>query len=202
MNIQTSRFFLKRATLSIALTSFLMTPAIAAIEYSATSFNLVDEKGRVTAQLSSSAEGTPSLFFFDQNNVVRLNLGIYPGGNPGIVLMDKNGKSAAVITLSEDGVTPSVSLRKDGEEKNVLGIDVNDSAASKNEGEVSPAEVITGKIKTDAEKRKEYLMYALAFFFGVIGAYLGGRLAIRKDDRVAQAIALAAMQRGKDGPSS
>ena len=139
MNIQTSRSFLKRATLSIALTSFLMTPAIAAIEYSATSFNLVDEKGRVTAQLSTSAEGTPSLFFFDQNNVVRLNLGIYPGGNPGIVLMDKNGESSLVITLNDDGVSPIVSLRKDGVDKRTFTTETDDSAESKQDRN-APAE--------------------------------------------------------------
>jgi hypothetical protein len=202
MNIQTSRSFLKRITLSIALTSFLMTPASAAIEYSATSFNLVDEKGRVTAQLSSSAEGTPSLFFFDENNVVRLNLGIYPGGNPGIVLMDKNGKSAAVITLSEDGITPSVSLRKDGEEKNVLGIDANDSAASNQENSVAPTEMTTSKMKAETEKRKEYLLYLSAFLFGVIGAYIGGRLAIRKDNRVTKVTPLTSAERDKNDLSS
>jgi hypothetical protein len=192
----------KRAILTFILTSFFAPTVFGAIEYSATSFNLVDEKGRVAAQLSSSAEGTPSLFFFDENNIVRLNLGIYPGGNPGIVLMDKNGKSAAVITLSDDGVTPYVSLRRDGVEENTLEVDPNDSAASKQENGIAPAEIITSKIKTEVEKRREYLLYALAFLFGVIGAYVGGRLAIRKDDRVAKAIALAAMQRENDGSPS
>ena len=115
--------------------------------------------------------------------------------------MDKNGKSAAVVTLMDDGVTPSISLRKDGEERKVLGIEMNDSAESKLGERTAPAEVITTKLETDAERRKEYLLYALAFFFGVIGAYVGGRLAVRKDDRVAKAIALASLQRKDNEPS-
>ncbi len=201
MNTQSAPKVHKSIFFSSILIFAFLSQAHAAIEYSGTSFNLVGPDGKVTAQLSSSAEGTPSLFFFDENNVVRLNLGIYPGGNPGIVLMDKNGKSAAVVTLMDDGVTPSISLRKDGEERKVLGIEMNDSAESKLGERTAPAEVITTKLETDAERRKEYLLYALAFFFGVIGAYVGGRLAVRKDDRVAKAIALASLQRKDNEPS-
>lgn len=177
-----------KASLGVALFTALVLPTFAALEYNATAYNLVDADGKVTAQLTSSQEGTPAIFFYDQNHVVRLNVGVFPNGEPAIVLMNKDGKVAATFKLSDDD-TPALILKEKGMDKKVISLtsDENISANDRGTGS-SPAEVVTTRIRTEAEKKREYFSYILAFFFGLVGAYGGGRIAVRRDNRVANAI--------------
>jgi hypothetical protein len=177
-----------KVILGVSIFTLATLPSFAALEYNASAYNLVDADGKVTAQLTSSEEGTPAIFFYDQNHVVRLNVGIFPNGEPAIVLMNKEGKTAATFKLSSDD-TPALVLKENGQDKKIISLTSDESVSSKNiTTNPSPAEIVTTKLKTEGERKREYLSYILAFFFGLVGAYGGGRIAVRRDNRVAKAI--------------
>lgn len=167
---------------ALPLLASLFIPQVlfAGTEYSATSFNLIGPDGRVTAQLTSSVEGTPAIFFYDENHNVRLNLGIYPGGSPGVILMDKEGNASAILRLTDDGHTPVLVMKEGGVDKKIIGLGIYDTKEVAKPSEVKPAEIITTPIKSKADKNREYMMYGAAFAFGLVGAYLGGRVATRR----------------------
>jgi hypothetical protein len=144
--------------------------AYAGTEYNASSFNLIGPDGRVTAQLTSSVEGTPAIFFYDENHNVRLNMGIYPGGAPGVILMDKEGNASAILRLTDDGKTPVLVLKENGVDKKIIGL--GQYAEKEN-----TSSVITTPIKTKEERKNEYFIFGVAFCFALIGSYFGGRIA-------------------------
>jgi hypothetical protein len=185
--LKNTRHFPKALAVTSLFTA-LALPSFAALDYNATAYNLVDAEGKVTAQLTSSQEGTPAIFFYDQTHVVRLNVGIFPDGEPTITLMNKEGKVSATLKLGSDD-KPSLTFRENGEDKKVISLTSSESTSSREKnGDTSPAEIVTTKLKTEAEKKREYLSYIFAFFFGLVGAYGGGRIAVRRDNRVAKAI--------------
>ncbi len=166
--------------LGTSFTIFSPTLLLAGNEYSATSFNLIGPNGRVTAQITSSVEGTPAIFFYDENNKVRLNLGIYPGGAPGVILMDKDGNAAAILRLTDDGHTPVLVMKEGGVDKKIIGLGQYDEKKIEiNSDGNTAAKIETVSVRTTTEKRHEYLLYVLAFGLGLIGAYIGGRIATR-----------------------
>lgn len=172
---------MKRKISQIILCTSIITlsPSLlfAGNEYSATSFNLIGPSGRVTAQITSSAEGTPAIFFYDENSKVRLNLGIYPGGAPGVILMDKDGNAAAILRLTDDGHTPVLVMKEGGVDKKIIGLGQYDEKKTETTPSVSSAATIeTMPIRTADEKKREYFLYAIAFGLGLVGAYVGGRI--------------------------
>ncbi len=177
-----------RVLAGASLFALFTLPSFAVLEYNATAYNLVDADGKVTAQLTSSQEGTPAIFFYDKDHLVRLTAGVFQSGEPAISLMNKDGKVAATLELSNDD-SPSLIFKQDGEDKKVISLQSDESVSQQDNNKSSqPAEIITTKIKTEVERRREYLIYALAFCFGLVGAYFGGRIAVRRDNRVVKAI--------------
>jgi hypothetical protein len=62
---------------------------------SGSAFSLTNESGRVCAQLTF-VEGAPALVFFDQNNEVRLRVGLTPQGLPQVFLHGLPGADATL----------------------------------------------------------------------------------------------------------
>ncbi len=87
---------------------------------SGNNFELRDPHGALTAQLTTSSEGTPGLFFFDANRTVRISVGLYPDGAPGVVLNDDTGKAAAIVRLVQNNGNPVVVLKEGGQDKLIL----------------------------------------------------------------------------------
>ena len=190
---KTRKKILTLLTLSLAI---IPTFLFAGEEYNAASYNLVGPDGKITAQFTSSIEGTPALFFYDDRHILRLNMGIYPGGAPGVVLMDKEGNPAVSLFLKDDGKTPLLEFKQEGKETKTIGIDTltqNATTTAKqgqyilDYGSTSPAKIITTKLAGTGRKQM-FISYGLSFLFGLVGAYIGGRLAIRRDSKVAEAI--------------
>ena len=72
---------------------------VAAQTVTGTDFKLKDQNGNVTAELTTSGEGTPALFFYDKLHVPRISIGLYQDGIPGVVLNDEQGNAAAIFAF-------------------------------------------------------------------------------------------------------
>ncbi len=95
-------------------------------------FILQDSQGNTTAQLTTSEEGTPALFMYDEHGVVRISIGLYEGGIPGVVLNDNNGRAGAIMRLVENNGNPVVVLKENGQDRYVIrkdGPDANKSTS-------------------------------------------------------------------------
>ncbi len=67
-----------------------------------------DESGRVRGVFGVSADGV-GLTMYDSTGQMRLDVGIAPGGVPGILLMSKTGEPVATLNLV-DGAIPTLRL--------------------------------------------------------------------------------------------
>lgn len=85
-----------------------------------TNFTLTSLNGNITAQLTTSGEGTPALFFYDTKHTARISIGLYPDGAPGIVLNDNTGKAAAILRLVENNGNPVLVLKENGQDQLVI----------------------------------------------------------------------------------
>ncbi|HVM73589.1 MAG TPA: hypothetical protein VMU13_01780 [Candidatus Paceibacterota bacterium] len=85
-----------------------------------TNFELHGPNGALTAQMTTSSDGTPALFFFDPKRVVRISIGLYPDGAPGVVLNDSTGRAAAIMRLVDTGGNPVVVLKENGADKLII----------------------------------------------------------------------------------
>lgn len=83
-------------------------------------FILTDEYGRTTAQLTKSGEWTPALFFYDTNGVVRISIGLYEDGVPGVVLNDDKWNAGAIMRLVNNSGDPVVVLKENGQDKYII----------------------------------------------------------------------------------
>ncbi len=83
-------------------------------------FILTDEYGRTTAQLTKSGEWTPALFFYDIHWTVRISIGLYGDGVPGVVLNDEKGNASAIMRLVNNGGEPVVVLKENGQDKYII----------------------------------------------------------------------------------
>ncbi len=114
-------------------------------------FVLKNAKGETTARLTTSGEGTPALFFYDANQKIRISIGLYGDGVPGVVLNDENEKAGAIMRLVTNQGEPVLVLKENGQDK--LIIDKNGLPKS-----TSSAPVVS---------------LALAFLAGIFGGMLG-----------------------------
>ena len=65
-------------------------------------FQLVNNAGQVTAQLTAGGDGTPGLFIYDNNRVPRITIGLYKDQVPTITINDAKGKATGIEqTLSK-----------------------------------------------------------------------------------------------------
>lgn len=109
------------AIMGICLISLFSTSSIVAAEtVTGTDFKLKDQNGNVTAQLTTSGEGTPALFFYDKQRVPRISIGLYQDGIPGIVLNDEQGNAAAILRLVQNDGNPVLVLKEDGQDKYII----------------------------------------------------------------------------------
>jgi len=63
-----------------------------------------DERGRVRAQLGVSSDGV-GLTMYDSAGKLRLDVGVAPGGVPGLVLVSPEGVPVATMNASSSGPT-------------------------------------------------------------------------------------------------
>jgi hypothetical protein len=80
-------------------------------------FVLHDRSGKMTAELTTSGEGTPALFMFDSHGVIRVSIGLYPDGAPGVVLNDDKGLAGAILRLVESKGDPVLVLKENGQDR-------------------------------------------------------------------------------------
>ncbi len=83
-------------------------------------FVLKNARGQVTARLTTSGEGTPALFFYDENQKVRISIGLYGDGVPGIVLNDDQEKAGAIMRLVSNNGNPVLVLKENGQDKLII----------------------------------------------------------------------------------
>jgi len=93
---------------------------VSAQTVSSDNFVLKGANGKVTAQLTTSGEGTPALFFYDENNVVRISIGLYAGGIPSVVLNDDTGKAGALMRLVNNNGNPILVLKENGQDTLII----------------------------------------------------------------------------------
>ena len=94
--------------------------SVSAQTLSSDNFVLKGANGKVTAQLTTSGEGTPALFMYDDNNVVRISIGLYAGGIPSVVLNDDTGKAGAIMRLVNNNGNPVLVLKESGQDKLII----------------------------------------------------------------------------------
>ena len=113
---------MNKAVFVLLLSAVLLVAphAASAQTVTGTDFELKSASGTTTAQLTTSKEGTPALFFFDSHNVPRISIGLYPGGAPGIVLNDSQGRAAVLMRLLDTNGNPAVILKENGADKVVI----------------------------------------------------------------------------------
>lgn len=105
----------------LCVISLISTASVATAQtVTSTDFKLKDQNGNVTAQLTTSGEGTPALFFYDKKQVPRISIGLYQGGIPGIVLNDEQGNAAAILRLVQNDGNPVLVLKEDGHDKYII----------------------------------------------------------------------------------
>lgn len=110
-----------KATLLIVVSLFVIPIALVHGQTVAgTDFILTSPTGYTTARLTTSGEGTPALFFYDKKNVVRISIGLYEDGAPGVVLNDEAGKAAAIMRLVESAGNPVLVLKENGQDKLII----------------------------------------------------------------------------------
>jgi hypothetical protein len=139
--------------------SFLIFPISLAYAQTVrgTDFVLTSPNGNTTAQLTTSGEGTPALFFYDAAHTVRISIGLYPDGAPGVVLNDSTGKAAAIMRLTESRGNPVLVLKENGQDRLII-----DKSGVPTTSTPAALVVITG------------------FLAGLVGGFFGSKFTQRK----------------------
>ena len=86
---------------------------------------LRDASGKLRAELATSADGGPGLFFFDSAGRNRLVMGLYsPAENeaPSLVLNDPQQHAAGIFRLFGPHDTPVLVLKNQGRDRSVYGL--------------------------------------------------------------------------------
>ena len=87
------------------------------------SLEIVDAMGRRRILMTSTASGTPAIWFFDQNGKSRLNLGLYEDSNAFIVLNDENEQAVQIFRTVGEKSSPVLVMKSKGQDRIVLGLD-------------------------------------------------------------------------------
>lgn len=89
---------------------------------------LVDDGGKVRAQLAMSPSGGPGIFFYDSQGRSRLELGLYSPAEseyPFVVLNDTQQQAAGIFRLFGGHETPVVVLKNRGRDRSIYGLNPN-----------------------------------------------------------------------------
>jgi hypothetical protein len=92
---------------------------------SASRIQLIDARGKVRAELATSGDGGPALFFYDSAGRNRMVLGLYSpaeGEAPSVVLNDAEQHAAGIFRLFGARDTPVVVLKSQGRDRSVYGL--------------------------------------------------------------------------------
>jgi hypothetical protein len=92
---------------------------------SANRIRLMDAGGKVRAELATSGDGGPALFFYDSAGRNRMVLGLYSpaeGEAPSVVLNDAEQRAAGIFRLFGARDTPVVVLKSQGRDRSVYGL--------------------------------------------------------------------------------
>lgn len=89
---------------------------------------LVDDDGKVRAELAMSPNGGPGIFFFDGQGRNRLELGLYSPAEseyPFVVLNDTQQQAAGIFRLFGGHETPVLVLKNHGRDRSIYGLNPN-----------------------------------------------------------------------------
>jgi hypothetical protein len=112
---------MKHLFIFLLVGTYSLVPTFAFAEtLSSENFELHDKSGRLTAQLTTSSDGTPAFFIYDQNGVPRVSIGLYPDGAPGVVLNDDKGLAGAIMRLVNNNGEPVVVLKENGQDRYII----------------------------------------------------------------------------------
>jgi hypothetical protein len=108
----------------------VLSPAFAATTHpqdvvSASRIRLMGADGKVRAELATSGDGGPALFFYDSAGRNRMVLGLYSpaeGEAPSVVLNDAEQRAAGIFRLFGARDTPVVVLKNQGRDRSVYGL--------------------------------------------------------------------------------
>ncbi len=92
---------------------------------SAEEFRLVDSNGKTKAQFTKSQEGSPALFFFDNDGHSRLEVGLYPDGLPMIILLDEQHRAQGILRLAGGMKAPVLVFKSNGNDRMILGLSMD-----------------------------------------------------------------------------
>lgn len=86
---------------------------------------LIDDAGKVRAQLAMSPSGGPGIFFYDTTGRSRLELGLYSPAEseyPFVVLNDTQQQAAGIFRLFGGRETPVLVLKNHGRDRSIYGL--------------------------------------------------------------------------------
>lgn len=84
--------------------------------------NLVDDTGKLRAQLAISKEGSPGLWIMDKQGVGRVNLGVYPDDTGFIVLNDAKGLAIQILRSFGPQESPLHIFKAQGRDLMIQGL--------------------------------------------------------------------------------
>ena len=88
----------------------------------ASAFNLVDDRGRLRAQLAFAKEGPPGLWLMDERGTARAIVGLYADGTAHIGLQDEQGQMIQLMRSYGPRNTPLHIFKLKGEDKMITGL--------------------------------------------------------------------------------
>jgi hypothetical protein len=103
-----------------------------------------DGAGRVRGLFGVSGDGV-GLTMYDSTGQMRLDLGIAPGGVPGLLLLSKRGEPVAAVNVPDGGV-PTIRLTNLGEETRVDIVPSASATAVRVQGPVQPDTMIARRV--------------------------------------------------------
>lgn len=115
--------FIGAALFSLVRVS-VFSPAAAKTEQTltASSFNLVDGKGRLRGQLAVTKEGVPGLWLTDEKGVARGIFGLYEDGTGYLGLQDAQGRMIQLMRSFGAQESPLLIFKNQGQDMMITGL--------------------------------------------------------------------------------
>jgi hypothetical protein len=88
--------------------------------------NIVDKNGRSRIKIGLSNEDSPAIWFFDQNGVTRLNLGLYADGSGVYGIQDKMGNMIQLTRSFGENEVPLTIFKHKGTDSMIIGLNPSD----------------------------------------------------------------------------
>ena len=107
--------------------AFAASPPNAQVVY-AQEFQLKSKDGRTLARWTSTTdEGGPSIWFYDANGKIRLQVGLYPDGLPLVGLFNEKFEAKALLRLAGGNGSPVLVMKNNNQDRIILGLDLQNS---------------------------------------------------------------------------